>query len=222
MALSGPSRPAASGQTDSLVVFVHGYGADGNDLIGLAAPMADELPNTAFVAPDGPERCPGASRQWFAITELDPRALHQGVVGAAPLLRDFIAAELKRRDLTAGRLALVGFSQGTMLSLALGLGDLKPAAVVGFSGLLTGVPPPADHPPPVFLAHGADDPLIPPDALLATASALGAAGVRVQWHVSPETGHGIDDGALALATGFLKAAFAGKLAANGPICSPLR
>jgi phospholipase/carboxylesterase len=208
MALSGPSRPAANGTPDSLIVFIHGFGADGNDLIGLAGPMSAALPGTAFISPDGPESCPGAGRQWFAIPELNQRVLHQGVLNAAPVLEAFIADELARRNLTADRLALVGFSQGTMLALHLGLGTLKPKAIVGFSGLLTGPVGRAGDLPPVLLVHGDSDPLIPLQAMLMTADVLAQAGVAVERHVSPNTGHGIDDGGLARATAFLQQALA--------------
>lgn len=222
MALSGPRRPANSGKADSLVVFVHGYGADGKDLIGLAAPLAELLPNTAFASPDGPQPCPGASRQWFPIAELDPKAMHKGVVAAAPVLREYVESELERLALAPSRLALVGFSQGTMIALHLGLGALKPAAIVGFSGVLTGAVERGPGHPPVFLSHGTDDPLIPPEALFATAAMLGAAGVRVQWHLAPGVGHGIDETGLARAADFLDLAFRGRLAAHGESNSLLK
>lgn len=222
MALSGPRRAPQTGKASELVVLVHGYGADGDDLIGLAAPLAEHLPGAAFVAPHAPYPCPGARFMWFPITDLDPRAMHQGVSAAAPLLHAFIEEELQRYGLAADRLALIGFSQGTMLSLHLALGALKPAAVLGFSGVLTGGAAPNRNLPPIFLAHGSDDPVIPVDALFMTAAALAASGGRVQWHITPQMGHGIGDDGLALAGGFLKLAFAGILAAQGPASSPLR
>lgn len=222
MALTGARKPAKRGKATELVVFVHGYGTDGSDMIGLAEPLATVLPGAAFAAPNGPERCPGAAYQWFPIRELDPRLMHQGVVAAAPILQEFIASELNRLSLTADRLALVGFSQGTMLSLHLALGALKPAVLIGFSGVLTGAPAAVSAAPPMYLAHGTADDVIPPEALFATAATLGALGVRVQWHLSPGIGHGIDESALQQAAGFLRLAFAGRLAANGPASSPLR
>ena len=222
MALSGPRRPAASGKADALVVFLHGYGADGNDLMGLAEPLAELLPDAAFAAPNAPHACPGARFQWFAIAELNPEVMHKGVVAAAPDLAAYLEAELQRLALPASRLALVGFSQGTMLALHLGLGPLKPAAIVGFSGVLTGEPPPSADFPPVFLSHGGADPLIPPEALFLTAGALGAAGVRVQWHLSPGIGHGIDETGLSGAANFLQLALVGRLAADGEPHSLLR
>lgn len=221
MALSGPRQPPRQGKASALVVLVHGYGADGSDLIGLADPLSRLLPGAAFVAPDAPQPCPGARYQWFPITQIDPHLMHQGVMSAAPVLQQFVESELQRLSLTTEQLALVGFSQGTMLSLHLGLGPLRPRAVVGFSGLLTAAPQTLNTPPPVLLTHGTADQVIPAQAMLATAATLGDLGVRVQWHLSPGVGHGIDEQSLLLAGNFLRLAFAGKLTAEGPAASPL-
>ena len=201
-------------QADALVVLLHGYGADGNDLIGLAKPLSQVLPNAAFVAPDAPQPCPGARFQWFPITELDPQRMHEGVLSAASGLESFIGAERRRLSLPPERLALVGFSQGTMMALHIGLGGPRPAAIVGFSGVLTGTPE-ISEPPPVLLVHGGSDPLIPAEAIYLTASRLGACGVRVEWHISPGLGHGIDDMGLSRAAAFLAMAFAGRLRTTG-------
>jgi len=220
VALSGPRLEPLHGEAAHLVVFCHGYGADGNDLIGLAAQWQRALPNAAFVAPNAPERCPGAGYQWFPISRLDPHEMHKGVESAKDTLETFVETELARLELSSERLALVGFSQGTMMVLQVGLrGPFKPAAIVGFSGLLTGTPPHADAAaPPILLAHGDSDTVIPPEALLMTATALGAAGFRVRWHVSPGIGHGIDAAALEMAGCFLTAAFHGEFKMNGEAC----
>jgi phospholipase/carboxylesterase len=212
MALSGPRLEPRSGRATHLVVLCHGYGADGNDLLGLAPMLQRVLPDAAFVAPNAPQTCPGAGYQWFPIAQLDPQELHRGVLAAAPSLETYIKGELQRLALTADRLALIGFSQGTMMALHVGTTMLKPAAIVGFSGLLTGAPGEA---PPVLLVHGDADPLIPPEALFLTAGTLGAYGARVQWHLSQGVGHGIDETGLGLAGGFLSLAFAGRLKASG-------
>ena len=216
-----PRLDPKGGKADSLVVLVHGYGADGNDLIGLAQPLSQVLPNTTFVSPDAPQPCPGARYQWFPITDLDPNKMHAGVLSAAPGLAGLIEAELRRLNLPPDRLAIVGFSQGTMLALHIGLAGLRPAAIVGFSGVLTGEPA-ANDPTPVLLVHGGADPLIPAEALYLTASALGARGLRVEWHISPDLGHGIDDLGLSSAAAFLAMAFDGKLKANGEASCALR
>lgn len=217
MALSGPSISPKNGKANALVVLLHGYGSDGNDLISLADPLSAVLPGAAFIAPNAPVPCPGAGFMWFPITELDPHIMHKGVAATAPVLKTFIEGELQRLGLGPDRLALIGFSQGTMLALHLGLSHLKPAAVVGFSGVLTGEGPNTvpEFLPPFFLAHGTADQVIPPDALFMTAGTLGAIGARVQWHLSSGVGHGIDDSALALAGNFLQLAFDGRLVASG-------
>src|SRR5271169_1658734 len=121
--LSGPRLPPARGNATHLVVLCHGYGSDGNDLIGLAPYWQRLLPSAAFVAPNAPERCAGAPMgyQWFAISRLDPEETRKGVESATASLDGFLDAELARLNLPGERLALVGFSQGTMMSLHAGL-----------------------------------------------------------------------------------------------------
>lgn len=217
--LSGPRLEPASGQARHLVVLAHGYGADGNDLIELARHWQRLLPDAAFVAPNGPERCAaGPGYQWFPISRLDPHELAHGVSSAAPILNGFLESELAHYGLSGEQLALVGFSQGTMLSLAVGLTrGAKPAAIVGFSGVLAGPPPhdPGTDCPPVLLIHGERDDVVPADALFASAGALGAAGVAVQWHLSAGLGHGIDEAGLVLGGNFLALALSGRLKSRG-------
>ena len=131
-ALTGPRLPPARGRATHLVVLCHGYGADGNDLIGLAPHWQRLLPTVAFAAPNAPEPCAGSPSgyQWFPISRLDPADMQRGVESAADVLEAFLAAELARLELPAERLALVGFSQGTMMSLHVGLAR-KPAAIIG-------------------------------------------------------------------------------------------
>jgi phospholipase/carboxylesterase len=216
--LNGPRLPPASGKADRLVVFCHGYGADGNDLIGLGQHWQRLMPTAAFVSPHAPERCAMSPMgyQWFGISRLDPAEMARGVSSAAPVLEAFIDAELARLGLDASRLALVGFSQGTMMSLHVGLRrKVSPSAIVGFSGMLPGadrLPGEIAARPPVLLIHGDADEVIPVEALFASAHGLGAAGVRAAWHVSRGVGHGIAPDGLEIAGNFLADAFAGKLA----------
>jgi len=218
--LNGPRLPSASGKADRLVVFVHGYGADGNDLIGLGKHWQKLLPTAAFVSPNAPERCAMSPMgyQWFAITRMQPDEMLRGVERAAPLLNAFIDGELERLGLDGSRLALVGFSQGTMMSLHVGLRrQVPPAAIVGFSGALPGaekLPAEIVGRPPVLLVHGDADEMIPVQALHMAANGLGAAGVQVRWHISRGVGHGIAPDGLELAGRFLTDAFAGKLTAK--------
>jgi phospholipase/carboxylesterase len=213
--LDGPRlAPAAGGAAKQLVVFLHGFGADGNDLIGLGREWAKLLPHAAFVSPHAPEPCGMApmGRQWFDLTLGDMRAIALGVKKAAPSLDVFLDAELKRLGLGARALALVGFSQGTMMALAVGLKrHPAPAAIVGYSGALATVealPKDPASAPAVLLVHGEMDEVIPVDAMLIAREQLAQAGLAVEWHVAQGIGHGIDAEGLRLGGAFLKQAFA--------------
>jgi len=216
--LSGPSLEPKSGKTKRLVVFLHGYGADGNDLIDIGRAWQPILPDTAFVSPHAPESCGQApvGRQWFGLTFRDPDERWVGVNKAAPMLNEFLDTELMRRQLPPDALALVGFSQGTMMSLHAGLRrPIAPKAIVGYSGMFI---MPNDGPPetvekeiasrpPVLLIHGDSDELIPVQALFHASSSLQALDVPVEWHISQGVGHGIDQEGLRHGGEFLARRF---------------
>ena len=216
--LDGPRLAPRSGSARQLVVFLHGYGADGNDLIDIGRVWQQFLPQAAFVSPHAPEPCSQApvGRQWFALTFRDPNERWVGVNKAAPVLERFIDAELIRHNLPPAALALVGFSQGTMMALHVGLRrSAPPAAIVGYSGLLV-LPPDGNlekvaaeikSRPPVLLVHGDQDELIPPQALFQSAQGLAALGVSVEWHLSAGIGHGIDPEGLRHGGEFLARCF---------------
>jgi phospholipase/carboxylesterase len=219
--LDGPRLSPRSGTARQLVIFLHGYGADGNDLIEIGRAWQPLLPDAAFVSPHAPEACGQApvGRQWFALTFRDPNERWVGVNKAAPVLERFIDAELARHRLPPQALALVGFSQGTMMALHVGLRRaVAPAAIVGYSGLL--VLPPQGNPealaaeiksrPPVLLVHGDQDELIPPQALFQATQTLADLGVPVEWHLSPGVGHGIDPEGLRHGGEFLARNFRGR------------
>ena len=220
--LDGPRLAPRTGPPQQLVVFLHGYGADGNDLIDIGRAWQQMLPRAAFVAPHAPEPCGQApvGRQWFDLTFRDPNERWIGVNKAAPVLERFLDAELARHTLPPAALALVGFSQGTMMALHVGLRRaVPPAAIVGYSGLLV-VPPDIDPEafageiksrPPVLLVHGDRDDLIPPQALFQAIQGLAALEVPVEWHLSPGIGHGIDAEGLRHGGEFLARRFATKL-----------
>lgn len=224
--LTGPRLEPESAPARRLVVFLHGYGADGNDLIELGRQWRRLLPDAAFVAPHAPQPCAGApmGRQWFALSAAalnpdDPRGEAErwrGVVAARPALDAFLDAELARRGLEDSRLALVGFSQGSMMALHVGLRRKRaPAAIVAYSGLLVGPDKLAEatarngrgEPPPILLAHGDQDPMIPLEAMLAATNDLAGAEIPNQWHLSLGVGHGIDGGGLAHGGQFLAQSF---------------
>ncbi|CAH1648399.1 alpha/beta hydrolase [Chelatococcus asaccharovorans] len=216
--LNGPRLDAKSGTAKQLVVFLHGFGADGNDLIEIGRQWQPWLPDAAFVSPHAPEPCIGApmGRQWFPLTRIDPNERWNGVCRAHPALDAFLDAELARQGVSPDNLALVGFSQGTMMALHAGLRrKVQPAAVLGFSGLFVtpagSVPDPvADAPlrrPPVLLVHGDADEVIPAQALFMSAEALAKAEVPCQWHLSAGLGHGIDGEGLRQGGVFLAQSF---------------
>ncbi len=206
--LNGPRlAPRSRGQARQLVIFLHGYGADGNDLIELGRAWQSLLPDAAFVSPHAPERCTQSptGRQWFSLTFREANERWIGVNRAAPALEHFIDEELKRHNLGPAALALVGFSQGTMMALHVGLRRAAPpAAIVGYSGLFVlpdGAEPDAvaaeiKTRPPVLLIHGDRDDLIPAQALFLSAQYLAALGLAPEWHMSVGLGHGIDNEGL--------------------------
>jgi phospholipase/carboxylesterase len=213
--LDGPRIAPRGGSPDALVVLLHGYGANGDDLIGLADGWRRQLPNAAFVAPNAPENIPGmpGSLQWFPLTLRDPTEYWRGVVAARPAVDRFLDAELARYRLGANRLVLVGFSQGTMLALHIGLRRaVAPVAVVGFSGLLAGPEHLAEARirPPIVLIHGAADDLIPVEALHIAREQLAEAGHLVEWHIGERVGHGIDADGQHLAGHFMTCALRGR------------
>jgi len=219
--LDGPRIEPRSGDAKQLVVFLHGYGADGNDLIEIGRAWAGLLPDAAFISPHAPRPCGQApmGREWFPLTFRDPDERWTGVNAAAPQLNAFLDAELTRRNLPNSALALVGFSQGTMMALHVGLRRAEsPAAIVGYSGMLV-IPEEIDpdkfageivNRPPVLLVHGDQDQLIPVEALMHAAQGLAALEVPVEWHISPGVAHGIDQEGLRQGGEFLARRFAGR------------
>ncbi len=206
--LDGPRiEPHAGGAARQLVVFLHGYGADGNDLIEIGRAWQSAMPHAAFVSPHAPHPCGQAptGREWFPLTNRAQNERWRGVNSAAPALDRFLDAELARRNLPPAALALVGFSQGTMMALHVGLRRATaPLAIVGYSGLLVTEPETTPEAlqatitsrPPILLIHGDSDDLIPPEALFMASNSLATIGVPVEWHLSAGIGHGIDQEGL--------------------------
>ncbi|MEQ8369800.1 MAG: dienelactone hydrolase family protein [Alphaproteobacteria bacterium] len=211
--LDGPER-LPQGAVSRVVVLLHGYGADGEDLIALADELTDALPGTAFLSPHGPEPCEAAGfgRQWFGLAERTPAEFDRGTDGVAPVIDRWLDRVLARFGLLPSALALVGFSQGAMLAMHVAV--RRPsllAGVVGFSGLL---PAPGRLAaeirtrPPMLLIHGAADEVIPVAALDLAERSLKDVGVAVQAVRRPGLGHGIDGAGLDQARRFLRHAFA--------------
>lgn len=212
-ALNFKSAGAPSGKATSLVVLVHGYGANGDDLLGLSDPLAPHLPDTAFVAPDAPEPCSGNGFgfQWFPIPRFDGSTEAQaraGVLAATDDLNAFLDARLAEYGLGPEALALFGFSQGAMMSLHVSPRRAAPVAgVVACSGRLLApelLQAEMQVKPPILLMHGDQDPVVPFAHMSEAGDALVTAGFDVYGHVMKGTGHGIAPDGLGVALQFLK------------------
>jgi phospholipase/carboxylesterase len=223
MSLKAEKREAESGQADSLVVFIHGYGADGNDLIGLAEPMVEHLPNTAFVSPHAPYACSMSpmGREWFPIPMIDgstQEAARAGMLKSAELFQGWLDGQIASAGLTPDRVVLVGFSQGTMLALHIGpRRKAQLAGIVGFSGRLLAPELLKEQvltKPPVLLIHGDMDMVVPPTDMAKASDALTSNGFDVITHMSKGMAHGIAPDGLGLAVQFIQKHLDNKTAAT--------
>lgn len=211
ISLSGPSHPPLNGpKPEQVVVFLHGYGSNGDDLISLAPYLAPALPEAEFLSPNAPYPCeinPLGGYQWFGLEERSPANRLAGAREAAPILNAYLDSVLKERNLTDADLALVGFSQGTMMALHVGLRRSHPvAAIIGYSGMLVApdlLPDEIKSKPPVLLVHGMADEVLPFAAMAEAEAALKALGVRVHAEGRPGLPHSIDQRGLELGASML-------------------
>jgi phospholipase/carboxylesterase len=209
--LDGPRlSPASGGRPRSLVVLLHGYGSNGDDLISLAPLIQPLLPDAAFVAPNAPSRLPQMAEayQWWPIRSFSAEERAAGAIAAAPAIDGFLTAELERLDLTDDRLLLIGFSQGTMMALHVGLRRAQaPAGIIGFSGMLVAPDRLAAEirsRPPILLVHGTADDVVPFGSLAAAEQALKPLGLPVEAHISHGIGHSVGPDGLAAAGAFAR------------------
>jgi len=210
--LNGPTVPPASGKVaKQLVVFLHGLGADGHDLISLAPAFQEVLPDAQCISPHAPFQCDMApfGFQWFSLQDRAPEAMLQGIKKAAPILNSYIDAQLQSLGLTDQDLILIGFSQGTMMSLYTALRRPKACrAVIGYSGALIGeesLDSELRSSPPVCLIHGEADMVVPCEASVAAHQVLKERGLEVEFHRRPMLQHGIDPEGVHIAKAFIQA-----------------
>ncbi|MEM7733240.1 MAG: prolyl oligopeptidase family serine peptidase [Pseudomonadota bacterium] len=203
-----------SGETRSIVVFLHGYGANGADLLGIADVLMEHLPDTLFVAPDAPETIPmmPSGLQWFPIPWIDGSSEEEserGLMAAAEDLNAFLDALMVDEDVLPEQVVLFGFSQGTMMALHVAPRREDPiAGIVAFSGRLLApelLKDEAVSRPPILLVHGDADDVVPPKSLPEAAEALQSAGWQdVYAHVMKGTAHGIAPDGLQVALAFMR------------------
>lgn len=202
-----------SGETRQVVIFLHGYGADGNDLLGLSAPLAEHMPDALFLAPDAPEPCRNnpAGFQWFPVPAMDGSAQAEAEAGFARAVEDlnaFLDAVPEEEGVTPSQIMLIGFSQGTMMGLHVAPRRAEPiAGVIGFSGRLLEPERLAGEAVakfPVMLLHGDQDPLVPHVSMMQAAEALSQAGYPVYTYTMEGTPHGISPEGLSQAFAFMR------------------
>jgi len=223
-ALDGPHFHPENGEINSLIIFLHGFGADGQDLMGLAPFFAQHFPQTAFYAPNGPQPCEISpfGRQWFSLTRYDPDYLrrqpatqatafenmYKGAEEAAPALQTYIDGLQEKHRLTANKIALIGFSQGTMMALHLGFRQHTPyAALVGFSGALVGaghLKADKTNDCPTLLVHGEADDMLPVHSVDLAAQGLKTADITADIIKRPHLPHAIDQEGCQAAVRFLQ------------------
>lgn len=221
--LTGPDYIPSDKKISSLVIFLHGFGADGQDLISLAPYFAQHLPHTAFFAPDGPEICEISpfGRQWFSLMRYDSEymrrqiatqstafeAMLPGARDAAPVIQNYLNGLRAEYEIPVEKVALVGFSQGTMMALHVGLRQNDPlAAIIGFSGALVGasrLPEEKTSDCPILLVHGEEDDMLPVHAVDLAREGLEAAGIQPDVIKRPGLPHAIDEEGIKAAVQLL-------------------
>jgi phospholipase/carboxylesterase len=206
--------PLASDSPESVVIFLHGLGDSGSGgLLDIGRMWQRALPKTEFLCPDAPfvfDMAPPdfGGRQWFSLQEFTQKSIEDGVKIAAPILNDYIESIPSSRRLPPNRIALVGFSQGTMMALHVALRRKEAvAAIVGYSGrLVFGKDLLSEKlsSPPVLLIHGTADAVIPFAAMAEAEQGLKAAHIDVRSLACPQLGHSIDEAGLTAGVSFLQ------------------
>ena len=210
-------KPPSGAAPKQMVILLHGVGANGRDLLSLAPLWAQQLPETVFISPDAPFACdmvpPGYpdSYQWFSLRDWSHASMLRGLQQVQPILDSFIAAQLEKYDLPASKLALMGFSQGTMTSLFAGPRyPEKIAGILGYSGALVWEPEvdaAALQKIPVELIHGESDDVVPVSAYHQARQVLQQSGFDVGGFTIPGLAHGIEERGIASGGQFLKRVF---------------
>lgn len=209
--LSGPeAAPASGGPAKQLIIFVHGYGANGEDLISLSRYYAQVAPDAAFIAPDAPYRCDGAPMgfQWYDVWMKDPAERLAAIRSTGEIFDNFVTGQLARHGLSEDKLVLIGFSQGTMMSLFTApRRENAIAGIVGYSGRMESpdtLKAEIRSKPPVVMVHGDSDELLAVSEMETAAATLRDCGVEIDTHIRPGLGHGIDEEGIRVGLAFVQ------------------
>lgn len=213
--LDGPHLAPRSGKAKQMVIFLHGYGANGDDLLSIGEEWADELPDAVFLSPNAPDVCEASpfGYQWFSIREIDNKAFEREKIieQVAPVLSAYIDEQLQKWGVPENKLAVVGFSQGAMMTMyTMPRRKTACAGVIGYSGILldaAGLSKPGIVKMPVLAIHGDADGIVPPKYLPLVQEGFSAAGFDVETVMRPGLGHGIDQFGLIRGIEFIKEAF---------------
>ncbi|MCK4946459.1 MAG: dienelactone hydrolase family protein [Alphaproteobacteria bacterium] len=219
--LDGPFLPPKSGEAKQMVMFLHGYGTNGADLLSIGVDLAEVFPDTVFLSPNAPEVCEAFSAgfQWFSIRSADGTVSKEidsekTIHGSSGILNSFIDAQLKQWGVDESQLIVIGFSQGSMMALYTMPRRKKPCAgIISYSGMLIdgeGLLAPEIVKPPVLAVHGDADETVPPFSLKKIQDGFSAAGFNVETIMRPALGHGIDQPGLERGVQFIKKAFESK------------
>jgi len=221
--IDGPCFGPSSGKkAKSAIIFLHGYGSDGNDLIQLAPNFSNFFPDTAFYSPNGPyQSINGIGREWFSLNNYDPSmikhkkyemneilsTMYQGAKESGEILNTYINGIVSKLNISYNSLALIGFSQGTMMALHVGLRQSdRLAAILAYSGIILGesdIKETCKSKPPIMMIHGSQDQLIPVEALHHATNILKNNNIIHESHIINELGHGINDEAIKVGIDFL-------------------
>ena len=202
--------PLSKNKPRQAIVLCHGYGGDGKDISTLAINWRRFLPDAIFLCPNAPEVCADNPRgyQWFDMTSENEEMIFEKSLAAAEKLNIFLDQVVKNFRLESSNLALVGFSQGCMISIQSGLPRKEQInCIIGYSGkvinqkhLMKNI----NSKPKIFLMHGANDTIVSPTYLLEAKEYLTKHGINAKIKMFKNCEHRIPVEGSSLGLGFLK------------------
>ena len=202
--------PLSKNKPQQVIVLCHGYGGDGKDISTLAINWQRFLPEAIFLCPNAPEICAVNPQgyQWFDLSSDKEELILEKSLIVEEKLNTFIDQILNNFQLEPNNLALVGFSQGCMMSIQIALKKKKQiSCLIGYSGKVINQKHLSDNihsKPKIFLMHGANDTLVPPTHLLEAKEYLVKHGLKIKTKMFKDCEHRIPVEGVSLGLGFLK------------------